>query len=151
MNRSPCAVCDRLTLVREQRLLSADQLPNKHLLLAHSKLSQHQRVKNTFTDCPGDQTKQVDGTQVARGEGCRVGCATFGQIRLHTCCYLRRLWISTTFEGCGEGCGSHNLRRLQKRGPQPSKVVGPPTCRCIQDPPPCRFIQVVWRVGMFFW
>ena len=61
MNRSPCAVCDRLTLVREQRLLSADQLPNKHLLLAHSKLSQHQRVKNTFTDYPGDSTKQLDG------------------------------------------------------------------------------------------
>jgi len=54
-------VCDRLTLVREQRLLSADELPNKHLLVAHSKLSKHQRVKNTLTDYPGDSTKQLDG------------------------------------------------------------------------------------------
>ena len=55
-------MCDRLTLVREQqRLLSADQLPDKHLLLAHSKLSRHHRVKNTPTDYPGDSTKQLDG------------------------------------------------------------------------------------------
>ena len=59
VNRSPCAVCDRLTLVREQRSISADQLPNEGLLRACDKLNQLERARITFTDYPGDTKKSL--------------------------------------------------------------------------------------------
>ena len=67
MNRSPCAVCDRLTLVREQRSLSADQLPNEGLLRAYDKLNQQERARITFTAYWGDTKKQLENLVLGIG------------------------------------------------------------------------------------
>ena len=61
-------MCDRLTLVREQGSLSADQLPNEGLLRVYDTFNQHGRVRTTFTDYPGDTKKGLGCLVLGKGE-----------------------------------------------------------------------------------
>lgn len=59
-SRLPCAVCDQLISVRDQVLLSPNELPNKHLLKPHEMLARNERVMATFKNYPGDSDKVLD-------------------------------------------------------------------------------------------
>ena len=61
-SRLPCAVCDQLISVRDQVLLSPNELPNKHLLKPHDDemLARKERVMATFLNHPGDLDKGLD-------------------------------------------------------------------------------------------
>ncbi|CAN0503704.1 unnamed protein product, partial [Ectocarpus sp. 12 AP-2014] len=58
--RSPCAVCDRLTLVRRHHVISASEIPNKQLLRADEALRKHERVMATFRGYAGDTERELD-------------------------------------------------------------------------------------------
>lgn len=84
LNKSPCAVCDRNVLVREQHMLSAGQLPNKSVLAATTILRRHERVMSTFSNYPGDQKDRLKGLVLSKH-----GFDPVAPFRMHVCneCY----------------------------------------------------------------
>ena len=59
-SRFLCAVCDQLILVRDQLLLSPNELPNKYPLKPHEMLARKERMMATFLNYSGDLDGVLD-------------------------------------------------------------------------------------------
>ncbi|CAM9569145.1 unnamed protein product, partial [Ectocarpus sp. 4 AP-2014] len=66
VNRSPCAVCDRLTLVRRHHVVSASEIPSKQLLRAGEALRKQERVMAAFRGYAGDIARELGNLVVSK-------------------------------------------------------------------------------------